>query len=63
MLGKTDDFGKVEWQGQSKDRSIDTAVSVALPQLKPGSYELLLTLTDAATTKSATATLPFTIAE
>jgi hypothetical protein len=63
VLGKTDDFGKVEWQGQSKDRSIDTAVSVALPQLKPGSYELLLTLTDAATAKSATATLPFTIAE
>jgi hypothetical protein len=63
VLGKTDDFGTVEWRGRSKDRSIDTAVSVALPQLKPGSYELLLTLTDAATTKSATATLPFTIAE
>jgi hypothetical protein len=63
VLGKTDDFGKVEWQGRSKDRSIETTVSVALPQLKPGSYELLLTLTDEATAKSATATLPFTIAE
>jgi len=63
ILGKTDNLGTAEWSGTAKSYQVQTAVSVALPSaLKPGSYLLLLTLTDATTQKSATATLPFTIA-
>ncbi|HVZ15216.1 MAG TPA: hypothetical protein VG894_12205 [Bauldia sp.] len=64
VLGKTDAFGTAEWTGQAKNHEVQASVSVTLPAaLKPGSYLLLLTLTDAATQKQATATLPFTIAE
>jgi len=64
ILGKTDDFGTAEWTGEAKNHEVQAAVSLTLPTaLKPGSYLLLLTLTDAATQKQATATLPFTIAE
>ncbi len=63
VLGKSDDFGKLVWSGRSKSREVQLAVGVALPDLKPGKYELALTLTDDATGKSATAALPFAIAE
>ena len=64
ILGKTDDFGKATWQGRAKSHEVHAAVSVTLPgELKPGDYELLLTLTDDASGKSATATFPFAIAE
>jgi len=64
ILGKTDNLGTAEWSGTAKSYQVQTAVSVALPAaLKPGSYLLLLTLTDTTTRKSATATLPFAIAE
>lgn len=60
-LAKADDIGRVEWQGRVRSREIHTAVNVTLPELKPGSYKLLVTLTDGATGKSATADLPFRI--
>ena len=63
ILGKTDDFGKLTWTGRTKSHEVQAAVSVTLPALKPGDYLLLLTLTDEASAKSATTTLPFTIAE
>jgi hypothetical protein len=63
VLGKTDDFGKLVWSGRAKSREVHAAVSVSLPDLKPGKYELRLTLTDAVTAKSATVILPFAIAE
>jgi hypothetical protein len=64
ILGKTDDFGTAEWSGRAKNHEVQASVSVTLPAaLKAGSYLLLLTLTDVATQKQATATLPFTIAE
>lgn len=63
ILARTEDFGLLQWEGRAKDRSIHSEVSVTLPELKAGNYELDLTLTDAATSKSATVTLPFTIAE
>jgi hypothetical protein len=63
VLGKSDDFGKLVWSGRAKSREVQLAVSVALPDLKPGKYELALTLTDDATGKSATATMPFAVAE
>ncbi|HVY19925.1 MAG TPA: hypothetical protein VHA70_07555 [Bauldia sp.] len=64
ILGKTDDFGALTWTGRARSYEVQAAVSVTLPTaLKPGDYELLLTLKDEASSKSATATLPFTIAE
>lgn len=61
-LARTDDFGRLEWQGRAKSREVQTAVSVTLPTLKAGDYRLKVTLTDAATGKSASVTLPFKIA-
>ncbi|CAN5146486.1 hypothetical protein BH10PSE9_BH10PSE9_10930 [soil metagenome] len=61
-LARVDDIGRVTWQGRVRSREIHTAVNVTLPALKPGSYKLVLTLTDAATGRSATADLPFRIA-
>ncbi len=63
LLAKTDDFGRLEWQGRTKSYQVHTAVTVTLPTLKPGSYKLSLTLTDAATAKQASVTLPFSIVE
>ncbi len=64
ILGKTDDFGKLSWSGRGKSHEVQAVVSFPLPTaLKPGDYELLLTLKDEASAKSATATLPFTIVE
>lgn len=63
ILGKTDDFGTADWSGRTKSHEVQAVVNVTLPTaLPPGSYLLLLTLKDAATAKSATVTLPFTIA-
>ena len=62
ILGATEDFGELIWSGRAKSREVHAAISVTLPQIKPGDYELLLTLTDQASKKTATVTLPFTIA-
>ena len=61
-LARADDIGRVTWQGRVRSREIHTAVNVTLPALKSGSYKLLVTLSDAATGKSATADLPFRLA-
>ncbi len=63
ILGKTDDLGKFAWQGTGKNYAVDAAISMKLPELKPGDYTLLLTVKDDTSGKSATATLPFSIAE
>jgi hypothetical protein len=63
ILGKTDDLGTFGWQGRTKSREVHAAVSVGLPSLSPGDYQLLLTLNDPTSGKSATTTLPFTVAE
>ena len=62
LLAKADDFGRLEWNGRSRSREVHAAVNVTLPTFKPGDYRLKLTLTDAATAKQASVTLPFTIA-
>lgn len=63
VLGKTENFGKLVWSGRAKSREVHAVVSVGLPDLKPGDYQLLLTLNDEASGKSATTTLPFAIVE
>ena len=63
LLAKTDNLGSLEWQGLRKNYSVPAIVKVTLPTLKPGSYKLKLTLTDGATAKQASVTLPFSITE
>ncbi len=63
ILGKTDDFGKLTWSGRSRSHEVHAAIELTLPDLKPGDFELQVTLTDDATGKSAPVTLPFTITE
>jgi hypothetical protein len=63
VLGKTDDLGKFAWQGTGKNYAIDATISMTLPALKPGDYTLLLTVTDDASGKSATAPMAFSIVE
>ena len=63
ILGKTDDLGTFGWQGRTKSHEVHAAVSVGLPSLGPGDYQLLVTLSDTTSGKSATTTLPFTVAD
>lgn len=63
ILGKTDNLGAFGWQGRTKSREVHAAVSVTLPSLTPGTYELVLTLSDTTSGKAATAALPFSIVE
>jgi hypothetical protein len=63
VLAKSEDFGRPAWRGRTRSREVHAAIGVALPDLKPGDYQLLLTLNDAASGKSATATLAFSIVE
>ncbi|MEO8667729.1 MAG: hypothetical protein ABI399_04380 [Bauldia sp.] len=62
ILAKADDFGGLEWSGREKSREVHAQVGVDLPDLKPGSYELVLTLRDKSSPKTTTTTLPFSVA-
>lgn len=62
VLGKAQDFARLEWSARSKLHEIHATVSFALPKLKPGDYELVLTLRDQASRKTTALTLPFSIA-
>jgi hypothetical protein len=63
ILAQTEDFGRLEWEGPGKNRAFAGKISIDLPDLKPGDYRILLTVTDAASGKTASVTLPFSIAE
>lgn len=63
ILAESEDFGKLIWEGRSKSREVPLSVSVPLPALKPGQYELDLRLTDDASGDMATGTLSFVIVE
>ena len=62
ILAKTEDFGRLEWAGRAKSRTFNGRVGIDLPDLKAGDYELLVTVSDEATQKSASVTLPFSVA-
>jgi hypothetical protein len=62
ILGKADDFAELAWSGREKSREVHATIAIDLPALKPGDYELLLTLRDKASPKTTTATLPFSVA-
>jgi hypothetical protein len=61
ILAKSEDFAKLEWIGPAKNRAFAGRVSIDMPDLKPGDYELVLRVTDVATRKTASVTLPFSI--
>ncbi len=63
ILAKTDDLGDLAWQGQTQSHEVHLTIAVPLPQLKPGDYQLRLTIGDRASAKSATVTLPLSIVE
>ena len=62
ILAKSEDFGRLEWAGRAKSHTFNGRVGIDLPDLKPGDYELLLTVSDQSSQKTTSATLPFSIA-
>jgi hypothetical protein len=62
ILAKAENLGHLEWKGTVRNRSFNGRIRIDLPELKPGDYELLLTVDDPASGKSASATLPFKVA-
>ena len=61
VYAKSGDLGRLEWSGPKPDRSFTGRIGIGLPALKAGDYEIVLTVTDDASGKSATATLPVLI--
>lgn len=61
ILARSAEFGRLEWSGPAKNRNFSGRVNIDLPTLRPGRYELFLTLTDQASQKAANVTLPFAI--
>ena len=59
VLAKSADFGRLEWHARSKTREVHATLKLPLPKLKPGDYQLLVTLRDQGSPKSTTVTLPF----
>lgn len=63
LYAEAKDFGRLEWSGRTRLHEVHATVGLPLPpQLKAGAYELLLTLRDTGSPKTATLTFPFTIA-
>lgn len=63
ILASATDFGRLEWRGRTMMHEVHATVALPLPELKPGDYQLLMTLRDEGSAKTATATLPFTVGE
>ena len=63
ILATAADFGKLAWSGRAKMHEVHATIGLPLPSLKPGDYELLVTLRDQGSPKTATVTLPFAVAE
>lgn len=61
VLGRTEDFASLTWSGQARSREVHGAISLPLPELKAGAYEIMLQLSDEASGKIARAVLPFSI--
>jgi hypothetical protein len=62
ILGRTDDLATLDWSGRSRSYEVPATLSLTLPQLKAGNYLMDVTLTDAASGRKLTVTLPFSIA-
>lgn len=63
ILAKTNNLADLTWTGAARTHEFYGSLSLALPgNLKPGSYQLILTVTDTVSKKTASATLAFDIA-
>jgi hypothetical protein len=62
ILAKSTDFGRLEWSARAKTREVHAQLKLPLPKLKPGDYQLLMTLRDQGSPKTVTVTLPFAVA-
>lgn len=63
ILAKTDSLADLAWTGATKTHEFYGSLGIALPgNLKPGNYQLVLTVTDTVSKKTATTTLLFDIA-
>jgi hypothetical protein len=63
ILASAEDFVRLEWQGRSKMYEVHATIALPLPDLKPGAYEMDLTLHDVGSSKETTVTLPFSVSE
>lgn len=63
VFARAPQFAELSWSGRARSREIHGNIAVTLPDLKPGTYRLALTVTDGASGKAAEATLPFDIVE
>jgi hypothetical protein len=63
IMGKAAKFGSVERTSREKIRELNLSVRLPLPALKPGDYELMLTVRDLVSGKSGTVSLPLTLGE
>src|SRR5205085_5167618 len=59
VLASVADFATLEHTGAERTREFAATLAVTLPELRPDDYELRLVLRDAATGKTAAATIPF----
>ena len=62
-LAKAGDFGRMEWSGRAKTHEVHATISFPVPDLKPGDYQLLVTVHDQGSPKTATLTFPFAVAK
>ncbi len=63
ILGSAEDFVRLEWKGRTPMHEVHATVATPLPDLKPGDYQLLLTLRDQGSPKTEEVTLPFSVVE
>lgn len=63
ILGKAEKFGKIERTSRERIRELNLSVRLPLPALKPGDYELMVTVRDLVSGKSGVVSLPLTLSE
>ena len=61
ILATAEDFGALAWQARVPVREVHGTIELAVPDLKPGSYQMILTLRDQGSDKTAQSTLSFSI--
>ena len=61
VYARAPNLGRLSWLGRTRSREVHGSISLQMPELKPGDYELHLTMKDDVTAKNATTVLPFSI--
>ena len=63
ILASASDFGRLDWKARHALGELYASVEVPLPDLKPGDYQLVVTLRQAVSGEAATVALPFSVGE